>query len=90
MISILCKNPIKQCVCKKDFVWNPITCASEIGIHLKDYVHIKIFSDDSLITCDENIDTTDTVSINSMKKKMQNVTSIVLLYISFFLLTMFL
>lgn len=52
MISILCKNPIKQCVCKKDFVWNPITCASEIGIHLKDYVHIKIFSDDSLITCD--------------------------------------
>ena len=30
-----CKNPIKNCVCKKDWIWNPRTCcASEIDKYL--------------------------------------------------------
>ena len=30
-----CRNPIKKCVCKKDYVWNPSPCVYEIDRYLK-------------------------------------------------------
>ena len=38
---------MKNCVCKKDFIWNPTTCVCEIDKYL-----ICII-DDSVIACDE-------------------------------------
>ena len=44
------QSPIKHHVCKKNFVWNPSTCACEINRHLKS------IADDFFITSIEVID----------------------------------
>ena len=48
----------------KDYAWNPNTCACKIGAYLKSTV------DDSVILCDEILNVTDAVSINSDDKKV--------------------
>ena len=63
------KNPIKHCICKKDYV-------CEINEYLKNYVYMKSHIDDSVFTCYEVIDVVvkrrkdmlETVSINSHDK----------------------
>ena len=52
------KKSIKHHVCKKDYVWNPTTCALEINRYLESCV------DDLVIIGDEIIDISHTVSIN--------------------------
>ena len=73
------KNSIKHSVCKKDYVWNPSTCACEIN-----YAYMESLIEDSVVTFDEIIDavtklyvdTTEIVLINSNNKnetcKMDN------------------
>ena len=53
-----CKNLRKHHVCKKDNIWNPATCNYEIGKYLAS------ITDDSMITCDEIIVKTRTISTN--------------------------
>lgn len=39
-----CSNSVKVRVCKKDYVWNPGTCACE-----NSYAYMKSFIDDSAV-----------------------------------------
>ena len=39
-----CNNSVKHLVCKKDYVWNPGTCACE-----NNYAYMKSFIDDSAV-----------------------------------------
>ena len=55
-----CKNPKKQCMCKKDYIWNPGIYSCENGKYLASPV------EDSVITCDEIIEET-TIPINFNK-----------------------
>ena len=41
----------KKCVWEKDYIWNPGSCSCEYGKHLASII------DDSVIRCDEIIDT---------------------------------
>ena len=50
-------------MCKKDYIWNPATCSCESGKYLASIIN------ESVITCDEIIDTTKTVSINFSERK---------------------
>ena len=52
-------------VCKKDYVWNPTTCALEINTYLESFVN------DLVIAGDEIIDASEAVSINFNYKKQQ-------------------
>ena len=49
---------------KKDYIWNPATCCCENGKYLA-----SIF-DDSIITCDEIIETTEISPTNFNEKKV--------------------
>ena len=51
-----CKNPKEHNSCKKDYIWNSATCICENG------KYVGIITDDSVITCDEIIDTTKSAS----------------------------
>ena len=46
-----CKNPKEHHVCEKDYIWNPATCSCENGKYLKSII------DDSVIMCNEVIET---------------------------------
>ena len=46
-------------MCKKDYIWNPATCSYEDGKYLTSFI------DNSIITCDEIIEETKSVPINS-------------------------
>ena len=59
-----CKNPKEHHICKKDYIWNPATCCCENGKYLA-----SIF-DDSIITCDEIIETTEIPPTNFNEKKV--------------------
>ena len=69
-VNIECKKPIKHCACKEDDAWNPNTYAykcdkdCEIKEYLKNYTFVKSIIDDLVITCDEILDTPDTMSID--------------------------
>ena len=52
------KNPINHCVYKENYVWNPNICDCKINRYLKS------IADDSINTCDEKIEVSDSVSIN--------------------------
>ena len=43
---------------EKDYIWNPATCSCKNGKYLASII------DDSVITCDEIINTTKTISTN--------------------------
>ena len=47
-------------MCKKDFIWNPATCGCENGKYLASII------DESVITCDEIIKETKTVSTKTV------------------------
>ena len=42
------------CVCEKDYIWNPVTCSCKNGKYLAS------ITGDSVIKCDEILDTTNT------------------------------
>ena len=50
-------------MCNKDYIWNPSTCNCENGKYLATIV------DDSVITCDEIIETTKTIPTKFNEKK---------------------
>ena len=56
-----CKKLKEHHVCEKDYIWNPATCSCENGKYLAGI-------DDSVITCDEVIEETNTVSRNFNEK----------------------
>ena len=51
-------------VCEKYFVWNPATCTCKNGKYLASII------DDSVITCDELIETPKTVPTKNVPKKI--------------------
>ena len=55
--------PTKHHVCKRDYVYNPSTWACEISRYSKS------ITDDLVITCDEIIEPSDTVSVNLNDKR---------------------
>ena len=58
-----CKTPEKtSCLCQKSYFWNPATCSCENG------KYAGSITDNSVITCDEIIDTTKKVPTNFNKK----------------------
>ena len=59
----ICKNPIKNHICKKDYLWNPSTCACENDEYSESII------DDSVIICDKTIKPTKTAPINFNNKK---------------------
>ena len=59
------KKTIKHQVCKKDYAWNVIN----ISDYLKTCTCVKSIIRDLVITCDEIVDTPETMSINSNNKK---------------------
>ena len=52
-------------MCEKDYIWNPATCSCKNGKYLE-----SIIIDDSVITCDEIIEETKSISTNSNEKKI--------------------
>ena len=64
-MPIKCKN---YQTCKKDYGWNTSICVCENGRHLKSV------ADDSLVTCDEIMNSTGSVSTNvtTVLKKFHN------------------
>ena len=50
-------------MCEKDYIWNPNACACENDDYLESII------DDSVITCDEIISTSETGSINFNDEK---------------------
>ena len=50
-----CKNLKEYPMCEKDYMWNPATCSCRNGHYLAS------ISDDSVITCDEIIEKTETI-----------------------------
>ena len=59
----------KHLVYKEYYACNPSTCVSEIDKCFKNYDYMKIRISDLLNTFSGIIDTPETVSINSAKKK---------------------
>ena len=59
-----CKNPIKNRLCKNDYVWNSGTCACEINRYLKSS------ADDLVITCDKITEPTKPTQIIFNDKKL--------------------
>ena len=57
-----CKNPKKDRVCEKYYIWNSATCNCENGKYLASTI------DDSVITCNEIINSTKTVPIKVIQK----------------------
>ena len=55
-IKIAIKEKIKKKHHEKDYIWNPATCSCKNGKYLASII------DDSVITCDEIINTTKTIS----------------------------
>ena len=55
----ICKNPIKNHICKKDYLWNPSTCTC------KNDEYSESIIDDSVIICEP----TKTAPINFNNKK---------------------
>ena len=64
------KYRIKHRVYEKDYVWDSGTCACEINEYLKNYDYMKNIIDGSVSTCDEIINTPETMSINSSNKSI--------------------
>ena len=52
------KNPKEHHMCKKDYICNPATFSCENGTYL------SIITDDSVIMCDEIVETKKTVPAN--------------------------
>ena len=52
------KNLKEHNVCEKDYIWNPARCSCENDRYLANII------DDSVITCDENLNAVDSVSTN--------------------------
>ena len=75
-----CKNPKDYCVCKKDYIWNRATCGCENGKYLSSV------TEDSVIACDETIDTTETILTKTVPRKSTS-TSFKFLYTGFLLIT---
>ena len=59
-----CKNPKEYNACEKDYIWNCATCSWQNGKYLASVI------DDSIIMCDEIVDTTKTVPTNFNEKKV--------------------
>lgn len=59
----------KHLVYKENYACNPSTCVSEIDKCFKNYDYMKIRISNLLITFSGIIDTPETASINSAKKK---------------------
>ena len=49
---------------EKDYIWNPTTCSCENGKYLASII------DDSVITCDEIIEETNSIPTNFDEKKL--------------------
>ena len=58
-----CKNPKDYCVCKKYYIWNRATSGCENGKYLSSV------TEDSVIVCDETIDTTETILTKTVPRK---------------------
>ena len=62
---------MKHCVTKEDYAWSPSTSASEFDKHcdideyLRNCTFTKSITVDLVITCDEIVETPETVLINS-------------------------
>ena len=52
------KNPKEHHLWEKDYIWNPVTCSCKNGKYLASMI------DNSVISCDEIIETTKTVPTN--------------------------
>ena len=57
------KNQKEHYVCKKDYIWNPATCSCENGKYLASII------DDSVVSCDEIIDTTKSILAKTVSMK---------------------
>ena len=68
-----CENPIEHCACKEYFVWNSGVFSCETDEYLKNYCYVKNLFNCSVITCDNIIDTSSTVSCDSIKKKKNEI-----------------
>ena len=70
-----CKILMKHCVSKEDYAWSPSTSASECDKHcdideyLRNCTFTKSITVDLVITCDEIVETPETVLINSHDKE---------------------
>ena len=64
----LCEKPLKHRAYEEDYVLNRSICSCEISEYSKSYAYMKSFSDDSVVSCDEVINTLDTVSIDPINK----------------------
>ena len=74
-----CKNLKEYKLCKKYYTWNHVTCSSKNDKFLASII------DDSLITCDEIIDITKTVSTNFNEKKIASKTKKLCILLTFFI-----
>ena len=54
----------KKHVCEKDYFWNPATCSRENGKYLAS------ITDDAVITCDEIVEETKTITPNFNEKNI--------------------
>ena len=60
-----CKNSRKH-VCKKDYIWNPITSTCEIGKYLQSIIP------DSVSTCDKNLEVTISARTKVFRRNYSN------------------
>ena len=74
-----CKNLREYNLCKKYYTWNHVTCSSKNDNILESII------DDSVITCDEIIDITKTVSANFNEKKIASKTKNIYILLTFFI-----
>ena len=58
-----CKSSKEHHLCKKDYIWNPVTCSCENGKYLAIKKH------NSVITCDEIRDTTKSILTKTVTTK---------------------
>ena len=58
-----CKNPKEDHVCEKNYIWSPATCSCE---NIK---YVGSIIDNSVITCDEIIEMTKTITTSFNEKR---------------------
>ena len=58
-----CKNFEEHHACEKGYTWNPALCSCENG------KYVGVITDDSVITCDEIIDTTKIILTKTVPTK---------------------
>ena len=75
-----CKNLKEHIACEKDYVWSPARCSCKNGKYFS-----SIIIDESVITCDKNIETTKTVPTKTVPIKSTSTSFYILL--TFLLIT---